>query len=65
MAVVLQVFEHEHNTKDVARQEYELAKLHYQEVIYFLDWTLPGAPERFHAASDRRDDARRRYLDLL
>ena len=62
---VCHIFSHEHNAKDVAQQEYELAKDHYQEVLHFLDWTMPNAPERFHAALEHRDEARKRYFEFL
>ena len=62
---VCQVFSHQFNAKDVAHQEYELAKLHYWEVTHLLDWTQPEAPDRFQAAHERLQEARSRYFEFL
>ena len=62
---VLRVFSHDHNTGDVARQEYELAKEHFREVCRLRDPTNPDHQRRFHDALERQGVARERYVDLL
>ena len=55
-AEVLRVFSHEHNSREVAAQEYELAKEHFREVVMHRDSVRPRAP----AAVPGRDGPGRR-----
>ena len=62
---VLRVFSHEFNAVDVARQEYELAKEHFQEVCKHRDPTNPDHQKRFRDAAERQEEARNNWLKLL
>lgn len=64
-AQVLRVFTHEHNAEDVARQEYQLAKAHFRQVVLNRACRMSGYDEQFRAASDRRAAAFERLLRIL
>jgi hypothetical protein len=62
---VLRVFSHDHNAGDVARQEYEFAKQHFQEVCKHRDPTNPDHQRRFRDAAERQEVARERWLKVV
>ncbi len=53
-AQVFDVFTHEHNRREVAEQEYELAKLAYEEASQKFDARDVKTIEAFHNARERR-----------
>jgi hypothetical protein len=64
-ADVLRAFDHEHNALEVARQDYEMAKQHVDEILR-LDWRQRNnCQDVFRAAVERRDAARKRFVALL
>lgn len=62
---VLRVFDHSHNPRQVAAQEYELAKEHFKELLEYRDATNPDHQKRFQDALDRQEAARERYIKAL
>jgi GrpB-like predicted nucleotidyltransferase (UPF0157 family) len=64
-AQVIDVFEHENNALDVARQEYHMAKQHFREVMQYRDCTNAEHQRRFRDALERQTAARERYIELL
>ena len=62
---VLRVFSHEHNTLEVARQDYELAKQEVDRMLIKGFHRLSHYHERFQAGVDRRDQARERWLRAM
>ena len=63
--VIQCVFAHEHNVREVARQEYEAAKLHFREVCEHRIAGDADHDRRFRDAADRREAARNAFVELL
>ena len=64
-ALVLRAFTHDHNRAEVVRQEYEMAKEHYRQVLLHCDPLNSDHTRRFHDALDRLDAARERWLGVV
>jgi hypothetical protein len=64
-AKVIVAFTHEHNRRDVARQEFDLAKEHYRHVRRTMDCRDPASVERFQEASRLRSEAFERYIEVV
>jgi hypothetical protein len=62
--VLSNIFTIEHNRLAVARQEFEAASAHYDDVLS-QDWTSDEAQSRFRAASDRRTEPREAYIRAM
>jgi hypothetical protein len=60
--VIERVFTIEHNRLDTARQEYELAKEHYAEVLKLREPGRPDHQQRFADAQERLERGREAYL---
>lgn len=52
----------EHNVREAIRQEYELARKHYDEACATLSVYNPTHSERFRAARERLNRARDLYF---
>jgi hypothetical protein len=63
--VIYEGFTHTHNAHEVIRQEYQLAKQHFQEVLMYRDSTNPDHQKRFRDALDRQEAAREAYVAVL
>ena len=63
--VIQNVFTHEHNPLEVARQEYDLAKEHFRQVVLNRVIGIPGHERRFRDALDRKIAARDRFVEML
>jgi len=59
--VIQNVFTHEHNQLEAAKQAYQLAMAHKREVMNRPIWDR----QRFREALDRECDARENYLAEL
>jgi hypothetical protein len=59
------IFTHDHNALDVARQEYNMAKQHFREVMKHRDCTNAEHQRRFRDALERQGVARERFVELL
>lgn len=55
----------EYNRLAAARQEYELAKEHYAEVLKHRNALNPEHNRRFADAHERLEEAREKYLGVL
>ena len=65
-ALVLEnLFTHEHNRREVARQEYEAAKQHFREVRQHRIAGNADHDRRFHDAVEQQRAARDRFVELL
>jgi hypothetical protein len=64
-AEVLRVFSHEHNAREVAAQEYQLAKEYLSDVCKHRDPTNPDHQRRFQDAMERQEVAREAYLRAI
>jgi hypothetical protein len=51
--------------KEVARQEYELARKEYQDTCERFDALSEEAVGRFHAALERKNLAHDRYMEAI
>lgn len=58
-------FAHLHNPLEVARQEHELAKAHFREVVMHREAGNASHERRFRDALERRNAARDRYVEML
>ena len=65
MARVFEIGDHVRNRQEAARQEYDLARLHYQAVCDSFDATIPANVERFHSALEMRDGAFERFMAAI
>ncbi len=63
--MVLRAFTHEFNEREVAAQEYRLAKEHFDEVLRLRDPTNREHEKRFRDAAERRSVARDRFVAAL
>lgn len=63
--VLTDYFDHDHHPREVARQEYELAKEHFHEVCLHRIAGNADHDRRFRDAVDRQEAARARWLKLL
>jgi hypothetical protein len=52
------LFRIEHNIREAIRQEYYLARQHYDDVCGRLDHTSPDSTERYRDAAERLSQAR-------
>lgn len=50
------------NSVEVAQQDYNLAEARFRDVCDRFDATSENGVSRFHAAQERREDARERYI---
>jgi hypothetical protein len=63
--VIYEGFTHQHNTLDVARQEYDLAKAHFNDVCQYRNSLNQEHNRRFTDAIERKRLARDRFVKLL
>jgi hypothetical protein len=63
--VIFRAFRHEHNGREVARQEYLAAMSHFWAVRERTGRTGSEGQDRLTDARERREVARERYLALL
>lgn len=61
MTEVIRAFAFEHNRTEAAAQDYELAKVGYRAAIEGFDSSDERSVERFHAALDRKSEAKERF----
>lgn len=64
-AQIITPFSDRANALEVARQEWQLARLHYKEVCNRYDARLPESVDQFRAASERREAAFERYMQEM
>jgi hypothetical protein len=64
-AQVIRAFTHEYNQAAVARQEYELACHHYDDVCKRFTAVSMGGIKEMRDARRRRDAAFKRYMATL
>ncbi|QEL18746.1 hypothetical protein [Limnoglobus roseus] len=64
-ALVLTPFSTRQNAVEVARQDYRLAKKHYQDVCERRDATCPACVLQFQSASERRQAAFEAYMAAM
>ena len=64
-ALVIPVFGHVYNEREVAEQEHRLAEAHFKEVMRYRDATNPDHQRRYRDAFDRRVAARERLVAFI
>ncbi|OWK42164.1 hypothetical protein [Fimbriiglobus ruber] len=63
--VLENLFAHQHNSKEVAWQEYEAAKQHFREICRSRVIGDPEHHQRFRDAMDRQELAREAWQNVL
>ncbi|WP_020471497.1 hypothetical protein [Zavarzinella formosa] len=63
--ILANIFTHDHNALEVARQEYEAAKKHFREVMENKVCGIPDHERRYRDAMERQNSACEKFAKTL